>query len=152
MRRLAVLTITFTFAVSGVAAASQWWFGGATQTAEMSSYTGSLGIDLAVNGANGDAITKVVLNAFFTGAAGCRTHRLVLHGLRFKILRDAFNATKRVAAGNVLEISGKFHMSGAFRQSVTGSFTETWTPKGQTTACTTGRVPYTAEYESSPLF
>ncbi len=152
MRRLAILTITFTLALSGVAVASQWWFGGATQTAEMSSYTGPLGIDLAVNGAAGDAVTNVYLTAFFPGAAGCHTHRIELRGLRFRILHNAFRGTKRVAAGNVLEIRGKFHMAGAFRQSVTGSFAETWTPKGQTAACKTGRVPYTAEYESSPLF
>ncbi len=152
MRRLAVLTVIFTLALSGAAAASQWWFGGATQTAEMSSYTGPLGIDLAVNGAKGDAVTNVELTAFFTGAPGCYTHRITLHGLRFRIVRNSFKGTKRVVAGNVLQIAGKFHMSGVFRQSVTGTFTETWTPKGQSTACTTGRVPYTAEYESSPLF
>jgi len=152
MRRLAVLTLTFTFALSGIAVASRWWFGGATQTAEMSSYTGPLGIDLATNGADGNEITNVVLTAFGTGAAVCPTHRILLHGLKLKIRKNAFKATKRVAPGNVLELTGKFHMAGRFRQSITGWFSETWTPRGQRTRCSTGKVPYTAEYESSPLF
>ncbi len=138
MRKIALLTAAFTFAFSGVALAATTWYGGATQSGDMSTETGQLGVDIGLNGSK--KITRLDVNAFLNGGGSCFTGSVTAHGLTWKINHGSFKGTK-TSQGVTVTISGKVHSYG-----LKGSYTVT---QG---SCTSGKVSYTARYEIAPNF
>ena len=139
MRKIALLTVAFTFAFGGVALASTVWYGGATQCSDTSSQSGPLGVDIGLSG-NGKEVTHLDVNAFLSGGSSCFTGSITAHGLKWKLKHGSFSGTK-TSHGVKVKISGKGHSA-----NFTGNYSVT---EG---SCKSGKVKYVARYEVAPNF
>jgi hypothetical protein len=137
MRKIALLTAAFTFALSGVALASTVWYGGATQASDTSSQSGPLGVDIGLSG-NGKEVTHLDVKAFLGGS--CFVGSVTAHGLKWKLKHGSFSGTK-TSHGVKVKISGKGHS-----YNFTGTYSVT---EG---SCKSGKIRYVARYETAPNF
>jgi hypothetical protein len=137
MRKIALLTAAFTFAFSGVALASTYWYGVATQSSHTSSQSGPLGVDIGLN-SSGKEVTHLDVKAFLSGS--CFVGSVTAHGLKWKLKHGSFNGTT-TSHGVKVKISGKVHSYG-FK----GTYAVT---EG---SCKSGEIKYTARSEVAPNF
>lgn len=134
MRKIALLTAAFTFALSGVAFAATTWYGGPTQRSDVTAESGQFGIDIGLNG-SGKEVTHVDVHFFVSGTGSCSLAHVATHGLTWKVKHGSFKGTE-TSQGVKIKVTGKLH-----DYKIKGTYTVT---EG---SCKSGTVKYTAKSE-----